>query len=133
MALNLKKLASPVLAASLLMMPTVNAFAATDVFADDKPSALAMYTDLLAIRPIGIVATALGAVTYVVALPFTLASGGAKEAGEVLVVEPALYTFVRCLGCSRAGYQHDDVTYEEEAEAASTAPAAETEGAAVSQ
>lgn len=102
--LNLKKLASPLLAGCLLM-PSVNAMAsAANPFDDSHPSALAMFTDLIVLRPVGIAATALGAVVYVVAIPFTAASGGMTEAGQVLVVEPAMYTFVRCLGCTRPGY-----------------------------
>lgn len=104
MALNLKKLASPLLASCLLMSSINVSAAAANPFDDSHPSALAMYTDLLFIRPVGIVATVLGSVVYVVALPFTAASGGITEAGEVLVVEPAMYTFVRCLGCTRPGY-----------------------------
>lgn len=121
MALNLKKLVSPVLAASLLL-PSVNALAGADPFEDDKPSALSMYTDLLVIRPFGIAVTAVGAVAYVVSLPFTLPVGGATEAGKVLVAEPALYTFARCLGCTRTGYNKGVVDAEEaEAEAIETA------------
>lgn len=104
MALNLKKLASPLLAGFLLMSSINASAAAANPFDDSHPSALAMCTDLLLIRPVGIVATVLGSVVYVVALPFTAASGGITEAGEVLVVEPAMYTFVRCLGCTRPGY-----------------------------
>jgi hypothetical protein len=58
-------------------------------------------------RPLGIVFTAIGAVAYVVTLPFSLAGGNAKAAGEQLVVGPAKATFVRCLGCTNSGYQHD--------------------------
>jgi hypothetical protein len=101
---NLKKLTTPLLAACLLM-PSVNAFAtAANPFDDSHPSALAMFTDLLILRPVGTVATVFGSVLYVVALPFTLPSGGTTEAGQVLVVEPAVYTFYRCLGCTRPGY-----------------------------
>ncbi len=118
MALNLKKLASPLLAASLLL-PSVNAFAqvAADPFNGDKPTAIEMYTDLFLMRPIGIVQTVLGSAVYVVALPFTLASGGATEAGEVLVVRPAMYTFVRCLGCTRPGYNRSESATQKEEEA----------------
>ncbi len=105
--LNLKKVATPLLAGCLLM-PSINAMAsAANPFDDSQPSALAMYTDLIVIRPIGVVATVVGSVAYVLALPFTLPAGGANEAGKVLVVEPAVYTFVRCLGCTRPGYNKD--------------------------
>ncbi|MEZ5540372.1 MAG: hypothetical protein R3E63_10615 [Pseudomonadales bacterium] len=106
MAISLKKLATPVLAASLLL-PSLGAFAgtvATDPFNNGKPSALAMMTDLIIIRPVGAVLTAVGAAAYVASLPFTLPTGSANEAGSVLFMEPATYTFARCLGCTRPGY-----------------------------
>lgn len=120
MALNLKKLASPLLAASLLM-PSVNAFASPDPFNDENPTALAMWSDLLVLRPLGMVVTAVGAVGYVISLPFTLPAGSSKETGYVMVVEPAMYTFVRCLGCSRPGY-HGDSAEEEAIEEAAEQP-----------
>jgi hypothetical protein len=108
MALNLKKLATPLLVASLLL-PSVSTFAAapvaSDPFNDGRPSALAMLTDLLILRPVGTVATVAGSVAYVISLPFTLPVGGASEAGYALVAEPALYTFYRCLGCTRPGHK----------------------------
>jgi len=72
---------------------------------DEDPSALAMTGDLIIARPLLLVLTAVGTVTYVVALPFTLLGGNAKQAGNTLVVEPAMSTFVRCLGCTRSGYR----------------------------
>lgn len=75
----------------------------------EEPSALAMMGDLIIARPLGIVFTAIGAVAYVVTLPFSLAGGNAAEAGKVLVVGPAEATFVRCLGCSKPGYKQDVV------------------------
>lgn len=74
---------------------------------DEDPSALAMAGDAIIARPLGIVFTAVGAVLYVVTLPFTLAGGNAKQAGKELVVGPAEATFVRCLGCTKPGYKHD--------------------------
>ena len=75
---------------------------------DEDPSALAMIGDAVVARPLGIVFTAVGAVFYVVTLPFSLAGGNAKAAGRELVVGPAEATFVRCLGCVRTGYHDDD-------------------------
>jgi hypothetical protein len=110
MAFTLKKLATPLLAASLLL-PSLNAFAApADPFNDGRPSALAMVTDLIILRPLGAVATVVGGVAYVVSLPFTLPVGGASEAGHVLVGEPAVYTFYRCLGCTRPGHKNSEAT-----------------------
>lgn len=73
----------------------------------EDPSALAMAADLVIARPVGLVALVAGSALYLVSLPFALAGGNAKQTGKTLVVGPAMTTFVRCLGCSRLGYQHD--------------------------
>ena len=76
---------------------------------DEDPSALAMVGDAVIARPLGAVFTVIGAAAYVVTLPFSLAGGNAKEAGETLVVGPAMSTFVRCLGCTKSGYKREVV------------------------
>jgi len=107
MALTLKKLASPLLAACLLVTSATASAAVDDNPWDDShPSALAMTTDLVILRPLGTVATLLGSVMWVVAAPFTLPTGSGTEAYDVLMKEPAIYTFYRCLGCTRPGYNH---------------------------
>lgn len=73
----------------------------------EAPKGYAMIGDLFIARPLLIGATVIGAVAFVVSLPFTLASGSVKDAGEALVVEPGREAFVRCLGCTTSGYQHD--------------------------
>ena len=80
---------------------------------NEEPTAMKMVGDLVVARPLLLVMTALGTATYAVSLPFTLAGGNAKEAGEVLVVGPAKTTFVRCLGCAKPGYKQE-AAYEKE-------------------
>lgn len=75
---------------------------------EEDPSALAMAGDLIIARPVGLVATVVGSALYVISLPFSLAGGNAKQAGKTLVVEPVMTTFVRCLGCTKTGYQRDN-------------------------
>jgi hypothetical protein len=66
---------------------------------DDSPSATAMAADLLLIRPIGLVATVIGAGLFVLQLPLSLIIGQPpSEAAKKLVSEPARYTFRRRLG-----------------------------------
>ena len=57
--------------------------------------------DLAIVRPIGIVATAAGAVVFVVGAPFSLLAGvdSLKDTFDILVADPAQSTFFRCLGC----------------------------------
>lgn len=73
------------------------------VFAEERgpvksATAEGMIFDLLALRPLGLVATVVGGAVYIVSLPFSLAGGNAAQAGWELVGEPAQFTFVRPLG-----------------------------------
>ncbi|MDH3916830.1 MAG: hypothetical protein OEU25_01500 [Rhodospirillales bacterium] len=67
--------------------------------AEREPGAVGMVIDGLVVRPLGLVATVLGTVAFVITLPFSALGGNVEEAGENLVVGPAAYTFTRCLGC----------------------------------
>lgn len=67
---------------------------------EDSPSAVAMIGDVFVARPLGVAATAIGSVAFVVSLPFSAAGGNVEEAANTLVVGPARETFVRCLGCT---------------------------------
>ncbi|MGH1470411.1 MAG: hypothetical protein ACRBCS_04415 [Cellvibrionaceae bacterium] len=73
----------------------------------EDPSALAMTGDLLVIRPVMFGVTVVGSVLWLVSLPFSAAGGNVKQATDTLVVKPAMNTFVRCLGCTQAGYVKD--------------------------
>ena len=64
-----------------------------------QPGAAGMILDGLVVRPISLVATVVGAVAFVITLPFSGEGGNVDEAREKLVVRPAAYTFSRCLGC----------------------------------
>ncbi|HZX15988.1 MAG TPA: multidrug transporter [Pseudomonas sp.] len=75
------------------------------LYTANAPKAFSMIGDLLVARPLLIGATAIGAVAFVVSLPFTAAGGNIGEAGKALVVEPGEAAFVRCLGCTTSGYK----------------------------
>ena len=57
-----------------------------------------MAADLVILRPMGIIATALGSLVYVISLPFSIPGGNQDEAYQKLVSDPAKYTFQRPLG-----------------------------------
>lgn len=76
---------------------------------DEEPSAIAMTTDALFIRPVLLATTVVGSAVYIVSLPFSLLGGNAAEAGETLVMGPAKATFVRCLGCTRLGRKPETI------------------------
>ena len=66
--------------------------------ANREPRSEEMMADAFVARPLGLVAMVLGAVTFVVSLPFTLPSGSADSAQKALVRAPTVYTFKRPLG-----------------------------------
>ena len=75
----------------------------------DAPPAYAMVADAVIARPLLIAGTIIGVGLFVVTLPFTALGGGVDRAGQALVVEPGKAAFVRCLGCTKDGYNnHDD-------------------------
>jgi hypothetical protein len=67
--------------------------------AERELGAAGMIIDGLVVRPLGLVATILGSVAFVVTLPFSALGGNVDQAREKLVTGPADYTFRRCLGC----------------------------------
>lgn len=74
---------------------------------EEKPSAAAMAMDI-PVRVIGIGVTVAGGVLFTVLLPFSLFSGSVGDTWDVLVVDPAKFTFVRPVG------QFDDWREEDE-------------------
>jgi diacylglycerol kinase len=83
---------------ALIIIATVLfAFTATLSFAADNQDQ-AMIGDILILRPLGLLATAVGAIVQGIGLPVSLLGGNAKEAGDTLVVAPAKFTFVRPVG-----------------------------------
>lgn len=63
-----------------------------------EPTAWEMAVDGVVGRPLGLVSSALGAVTWVVTLPFSLPSRSSDMAAKKLIKEPLQYTFRRPLG-----------------------------------
>jgi len=64
-----------------------------------------MEVDAWALRPLGIAATVLGAVSFVVALPFAAITGTAEDAADALVVAPYKFTFERPMGYPTTRYE----------------------------
>jgi len=89
-----------VLAASLALAPVAASAQSPDKQQTprDEYSAAQMATDLLLARPLGFAATVLGTALFIVSLPFSAAGGNADQAGQILVKDPAEFTFKRPLG-----------------------------------
>ena len=90
-----KSLIIMIMAAMMIMPLTADA---AEYFETEDPSGGAMMYDLVVVRPVGIVATALGAVFFIVSSPFSALGGNIESASEKLVKDPVAYTFKRPLG-----------------------------------
>jgi hypothetical protein len=64
----------------------------------NPPDPGAMIVDLIAVRPLGLVATLAGSAVFIVSIPFSALGGNTEVAWERLVAEPAAFTFKRPLG-----------------------------------
>jgi hypothetical protein len=71
---------------------------ASNHMTNQEDETLGMVLDALLVRPLGIVAQAVGTVVFVVSLPFTALGGNVREAADKLVVAPAKFTWDRPLG-----------------------------------
>jgi hypothetical protein len=69
------------------------------------PSSGVMAVDGLIGRPLGLAATAIGAATFIVTLPASLATHTTGDAAWGLVGRPAAWTFNRPLGRSNPAYE----------------------------
>jgi hypothetical protein len=81
-----------VLCVSLVSLGSVNTSRASDDHAMDA------IADVTLVRPGCFVATVIGSVFFVVALPFATVSGSVKQTANTLVVQPAQATFTRPVG-----------------------------------
>jgi len=66
--------------------------------ARELPSGGEMLLDVLLARPVGLAGCSLGLGFFILATPFTLASGTWKSSAKRLVIYPAKFTFIRGLG-----------------------------------
>ena len=57
-----------------------------------------MLFDLVAVRPVSIIATATGVAVYFASLPFSIFGGNTEEVGQKLVKQPAIHALKRPLG-----------------------------------
>lgn len=91
--------------AALLVMPFGATATAQEYFESEDPGGGEMIFDFVVVRPVGIVATALGTVAFVISLPFSALGDNVDVAGQKLVKEPAAYTFTRPIGEFRQGFR----------------------------
>ena len=97
--LGFKKIVMVVLLiAALSIGPLGSAAFASEYLEREKPTGGMMMWDTLFMRPIGMVATAVGSVVWLVSYPFAALGGNTDETTQALVAEPFEWTFERPLG-----------------------------------
>ena len=84
--------------AAMIIMPLATSALAAEYWDVEDPSGGEMMFDFVVLRPVGIVATALGCVVFVISSPFSALGGNIADASEMLVKDPAAFTFKRPLG-----------------------------------
>jgi hypothetical protein len=84
--------------AVLVLIPFGSAALAEEYFEAEEPEGGEMIYDAVIVRPIGMVATAIGSVFFVLTLPFSAAGDNVDAAQEELIKRPARFTFKRPLG-----------------------------------
>ncbi len=82
----------------IIIMTIMFALTSTLSFAANTDKDEAMIMDTLIGRPVGLAATVVGSVIFVLALPFSLLGGNTSDTARSLVVNPAKFTFVRPVG-----------------------------------
>jgi hypothetical protein len=82
---------------ALVVVPSMSCFA-QDLEHDDDIIAGKMAGDALVVRPLGLCATVIGGVVFVVSLPFSALGGNTASAYKYLLADPFKFTFSRPLG-----------------------------------
>jgi hypothetical protein len=73
------------------------------------PSSVAVATDALLGRPLGLATTIAGAGVFLVTLPFSASAGNADEAAWGLVGRPGAWTFVRPMGRGEPKFEEQGI------------------------
>ena len=84
--------------AAMIIMPLATSALAAEYWEAEDPSGGEMMFDFVVLRPVGLVATAVGSVFFVVSSPFAALGGNIDTAKEKLVKDPVAFTFKRPLG-----------------------------------
>lgn len=90
------------LAVFVALSPAVTALAqdvAVDPFREEQGTTPGFVVfDALLVRPLSLAATCIGTAAFVVSLPIALVTRQTRQTVEILMKEPAEYTFTRPLG-----------------------------------
>jgi hypothetical protein len=83
---------------TLIVIPFGSSALAQEFFESTDPEGGEMIYDTVVLRPVGLIATAVGSVFFILSLPFSALANNVDDASEKLVKDPYRYTFKRPLG-----------------------------------
>jgi hypothetical protein len=95
---GVKKLAIILLIATFLIIPLGSSALAKPTKYPPQPDSAVMLADFLVARPIGFASLIIGTVAFVLSSPFSALGDNVCQAYNLMIVDPALYTFKRPLG-----------------------------------
>ncbi len=98
MRLIRRRLLCGIVVGLLVLIPLGTVVYAENPVAVEERTAEGMAADLVILRPLGLVSTVLGSCVHVVGLIFSGPGGNAGESAQLLVKDPAKFTFARPLG-----------------------------------
>ncbi len=93
-----KRLLSIVVIGLLILVPMASSVYAQSPVGVEEKTAEGMAADLIILRPLGLLSTLAGTVTFAVGLLFSGPGGNIEESGQLLIKDPAKFTFARPLG-----------------------------------
>ncbi|MCU0598286.1 MAG: hypothetical protein MUE70_03385 [Desulfobacterales bacterium] len=95
---GVRKMAIILIIASFLIIPFGASALAKPTVYPPEPDSGVMVVDFLVARPIGFTSLILGTAAFIVSSPFSALGNNIEQAYELMILEPALYTFKRPLG-----------------------------------
>lgn len=95
---KINRLITVLVIVTLIVIPFGSSVLAQEYFESREPEGGEMIYDFVVLRPVGIIATALGSVFFIISLPFSALGDNVGAAGQKLVKDPYRFTFDRPLG-----------------------------------
>ena len=96
--LRVKNMLLIIVAVSFLIISFESFLFAAPTTHPPKPDPAVMMADFFVARPIGFASLIIGSVSFVVSWPFSALGDNSQEAYNLMIVDPAVYTFKRPLG-----------------------------------
>ncbi|MCD4744192.1 MAG: hypothetical protein K8R67_17155 [Desulfobacteraceae bacterium] len=92
-----------VLLVVMFVVAPVSVLTADTYAYEDEATSASIVGDTLVLRPAGMVATAIGAVFFVISFPFAVLGGNVQKSANATILKPVAYTFFRPIGSGLSG------------------------------